>query len=254
MDEDKKDEGKAPYLPFQTFVNYLTELATKPLPPKIDRTMMKTKSGSDQANLTAALKFFGYIDPDQHVTESLRSFVQLDDEGRKAALAGQLRNLYPDAYKVSDERGSEKALEDSFAHAFGYSGETRRKAMTFFLHASRWCGVTLSAHFPTTRMGSGRSATAGSKRTSPKKSTVAKKSAHRPTSTQKPVSGEVVEVAFGAVGTAVLSINAPLLSLPADTLTRLLKVVSDFRALGFEEAEEDELYMPEAEYDLEDDA
>jgi hypothetical protein len=57
---------------------------------------------------------------------------------------------------LSQANATEKALSDSYEEDFGVTGDTRRKAVTFFLQAARFAGVGLSPHFPTTRLGSGR--------------------------------------------------------------------------------------------------
>jgi len=246
MDEESSEETKPPYLPFQTFLNYLGELGSKPLAPKIDRSMMKNKSGSDQSSLIGALKFFSFIDDDQVVLDTLREFVPMSEDDRKVALTARLHDLYPEAFKVSDQHGSEKALLDCFEQAYGYTGDTRRKAVTFFLHASRWCGIQMSAHFPTTRMGAGRVASGSVKRIPSKKGTVKRNPPQVKTKSPTPSStAESVEAIFGELGSAVLTLNVPLLSLPESTLTGLLKVVNDLRALSYDEMDEDDLYDEE---------
>lgn len=243
MDDIPNDGLKPPYLPFQTFLHYLGELSEKPLAPKIDRSMMKNKAGSDQTSLISALKFFGFVNDDQAVLDSLRTFVRMNEADRKASLAARLRDLYVDAFKVSDQHGSEKALLDCFEESYGYTGDTRRKAVTFFLHASRWCGIELSAHFPTTRMGSGRVAAGPAKRTPVKKAVSKRNTPPAKIKAPKlPPSAETVEVTFGGLGSATLVLDVPLLSLPESKLTGLLKVVNELRALSYDEVDEDELY------------
>lgn len=51
VDELSDPKFKPPYLSFQTFWGFVKELAAKPLPPQIDRTMLDKKSGTDQMNL-----------------------------------------------------------------------------------------------------------------------------------------------------------------------------------------------------------
>ncbi len=154
--ETKDESGfRPPYMSFQTFWSFVGELASKPLPPQIDRSMMDTKSGGDQANILGALKGFRLIADNNAVTAGLERLVVLDAGARKDALASTLREYYPNQIAVSEQNGTEKLLLDSFETDFGYAGDTRRKAMTFFLHAARHAGIQLSPHFPQTRSGSG---------------------------------------------------------------------------------------------------
>src|SRR6266700_3864540 len=67
MDEPKPGEFRPPYLSFATFWSFLDTMLAQPLPPKIDRSMMRSKSGSDQVSLTAAMKAFGLIGDNQEV-------------------------------------------------------------------------------------------------------------------------------------------------------------------------------------------
>jgi hypothetical protein len=71
---------------------------------------------------------------------------------------------------VSAANGTPNDLTTAFIESYPSTngGETRRKAITFFLHAARQAGIPLSPHFPTTRVGSG-SATGTRVRKAPKK-------------------------------------------------------------------------------------
>lgn len=155
MDDTTTSEFKPPYLAFKTFWTFVDELLAKPLPPKLDRSLMRSKSGSDQASLTAALKSFDLIDDVQGVT-GLRALADADEAGRIHWLGQQLRLHYPVQVKVSEGNGTEQQLRDSLKESFGLgSADTIRKAMTFFLHAARTAGIEISPHFPVTRSGSG---------------------------------------------------------------------------------------------------
>lgn len=180
MDETTKTEFRPPYLAFKTFWTFIDELLAKPLPPKLDRSLMRSKSGSDQASLTAALKAFDLIDDGQIVT-GLRGLADADQEGRLRWLGQQLRLHYPAQVKVSEEHGTEQQLRESFKESFGLEpSDTTRKSMTFFLHAARTAGIEISAHFPTTRSGSGAPGTPKGRRSARR----------RPPSTPPPVKNE----------------------------------------------------------------
>ncbi len=165
---------KPPYMAFQTLWNFLGELAEKPLPPQIDRSLMNSKSGTDQANLVAAMRSFELIDEQNVVQEALKSLTDHDVETRKARLADLVRHYYAPALKVSEINGTETQLRDVFRDTFQISSaDTQRKAVTFFLHAARYAGIEVSSHFPQTRAGQGgpgapRSRRSPTRRKSPK--------------------------------------------------------------------------------------
>lgn len=170
MDSTADSNGfRPPYLSFQTFWSFIEELVARPLPKKLDRSVMRHKSGSDQANLAVALRAFGLIDDAWFVT-GLDALSKADEEGRVHWLAQQIRVHYGAQMKVSEENGTENQLRDSFKEAFGLeSADTIRKSMTFFLHAARKAGIETSHYFPTTRPGSGAPGTAKPRRAAPKR-------------------------------------------------------------------------------------
>jgi hypothetical protein len=161
---------KPPYMAFQTFWNFLSELAEKPLPPRIDRSLMNSKSGTDQANLVSALKSFGLTDDQGAVADDLGLLTDGDLELRKAALADLVRRHYAAALQVSEVNGTEAQLKDAFRDEFQIaSADTMRKSVAFFLHAARTAGIELSSHFPQTRGGPGSSGTSRPRRSPQRK-------------------------------------------------------------------------------------
>ncbi len=156
MSEASPAGFKPPYMAFQTFWNFVEELSAHPLPPLIDRSLMGTKSGTDQANLINTLKAFGLIDEDQKVLPTLNSLTAADAEGRKPLLAEIVKKHYAAALGVSDSNGTASQLDQCFRDSYAVTGaDTLRKSITFFLHAARTAGVPLSPHFKATRGGQG---------------------------------------------------------------------------------------------------
>jgi hypothetical protein len=148
---------RPPYMSFQTFWNYIEELAEKPLPPAIDRSIMKSKSGTDQANLTMAFNSFGFTDATGNVLPALTDLIAFDPEERPAAFGALVRAHYKVPLDVSSRNGTPADLNKVFIDEYPSiaSADTRRKAITFFLHAARKSGIELSPHFPATRSGQG---------------------------------------------------------------------------------------------------
>lgn len=233
MDEQTDTKPKAPYFSFQTFWNFIDELSQKPLPPKLDRSLMKTKSGTDQANLAAAMKAFGLIGEDWTVDPSLDALVAADQEGRKKLFADILRGFYEDALRVSAENGSEKSLSDSFRECFGLdSADTRRKAVTFFLHAARHVGIPLSPNFPTTRSPGTSSPNTSRVRNVTRRVSKKAESPGAGSRSRAASSGETKVIDFGDSGTVTINVNVKWLSLPTETMVELRKAVDAFEKLG----------------------
>lgn len=234
MDPSQETGFRPPYLSFQTFWSFLEDLVSRPLPGKLDRSVMRKKSGSDQANLTVALKSFGLIDESWTVT-GLNEVAKTDAGGRIQWLALQIREHYAAQMKVSDDNGTEQQLRDSFKEAFGLeSADTIRKAMTFFLHAAKKADIETSHYFPSTRSGSGAPGTpkprrAGSRRKPP------------PGDAKKPEpdagsAGETAhehrDVTLGDAGTVSIDVDVRWLDLSDEQFTKLRKLIKDIEALG----------------------
>jgi hypothetical protein len=156
MDNPSMDTFKPPYMAFATFWSFIRFLSERPLPPRIDRTIMGSRSGTDQANIMATLRAFGLIDAEHKVLPGLVGLATDDEEARREQLSALVRGSYPGPVKVSVENGTEGQLNEAFRDDFGLTAaETRRKCVTFFLHALREAALPVSANFPQTRAGSG---------------------------------------------------------------------------------------------------
>ena len=136
MDEQPGSTFRPATMAFATFWNFIEELSDRPLPPGIDRSMMNSKSGTDQRNLMAVLYSFGLISPppNNQVQPSLEALVTKDKEKRAAELATLVRRHYPDAVALSEANDTEQKLQQLFREKYGLeTPDTRRKAQTFFL-------------------------------------------------------------------------------------------------------------------------
>lgn len=170
MDSDENG-FKPPYMSFQTFWNFIGELGDKPLPPRIDRSLMGTKSGTDQANLMMALTSFRLTDEQYNVLPQLQALTSATGEERKGILAKMVATHYVEPMRVSASHGTQKDLDDAFTANYPSiaSADTRRKAITFFLHAARTAGLDLSVHFQKTRSGSGAPGAAKGRKSAPRR-------------------------------------------------------------------------------------
>lgn len=147
---------KPPWMAFQTLWSFTQELSEHDLPPVIDRSLMASKSGTDQANLLAALKSFGLIDESNRVQPALAEIASSDPEIRKLALGELVAKYYAGPLEVSSANGTQAQLVDRFREEYGIAGaDTLRKATTFFLQACRTAEIPVSPYFKSTRASSG---------------------------------------------------------------------------------------------------
>lgn len=150
----------APYIPFKTLTNLIQRMAEEGMPDRIDRTYLGTQSGTMQTYLIKTLQSFGLIEGEQgEVTDALRDLVANPDE-RPTLIGNLVRQYYPEALALGPG-ATHGQLEEVFTQHYGVAGDTRRKAITFFLHAAKFAGITLSRHFKMPRASSGATKTRG---------------------------------------------------------------------------------------------
>jgi hypothetical protein len=137
-----------PYLAFKTFLNSLDTLS-QGIPTKLDRSFWKNQSGINQGLLMGAYRFFWLVNERDESTEYLITLAQHPDKR-----AATLKKLITDQYLVVLEKGditksTMKMLEDAFGEVYPVTGETKQKAITFFLKAAKFADMSLSPYLLT---------------------------------------------------------------------------------------------------------
>jgi hypothetical protein len=200
-----------PYLPFDTFKNFVDALSGgRPLPPRIDRSLMSGMAGGTQTLLLGSLSTFGLIGDNREVLPPFVELVRADEEGRRRVMAGLLKDLYPEAVKLAEEHATADQLAESFRVISGYQGSTLRKAITFFLNMAKYAQVDLSPFFraPAQNTGGRKPAARRGRPVAP----VATAVAAGPTSaTAAAMESRSIELVSG--GTVVISCSVSFLSL-----------------------------------------
>lgn len=148
MAEEDSKAISPPYISFRTFLNLIERLAESGIPQHIDRSYWKPfLSGSLGPQVMAALRFFVLITgADNEPTPDLEHLVE-DKEQRKQIFEKMLRKYYAPVFADVDlARTTTGFLEKTFTKCYKLSPETRRKSITFFLHAAQYVGFPLSSH------------------------------------------------------------------------------------------------------------
>lgn len=142
----KEETAKSPtvaYVPFKTFLSAI-EALEHGVPNRIDRTVWPSLSGLMQSQVLGAFRFLGLILSDGTPTPELKRLVD-EHTNRKTHLRNVLIRAYPDLVKRDLTKMSMGSLED-FMRSYQVSGETLRKAISFFLQASRYGELPLSPY------------------------------------------------------------------------------------------------------------
>ena len=141
--------GAPPHLSFRTMEGLLDRMERENLvPTQLDRTYLSTYAGSEQSRILVGLRWLGLIDPDNRVKPELAHLVA--SATRDQRLSDVLRARYSWALSLGDN-ATEQQLLDAFKDKTGAEGETRRKAVSFFLAAAANAGLQLSPLFRTSR-------------------------------------------------------------------------------------------------------
>jgi hypothetical protein len=224
MDTSSTDTFKPPYMAFATFWSFIGFLAERPLPPRIDRSIMGNRSGTDQANLMATLKAFGLIDTEHKVQPALIALAVSDEVARREQLSALVRASYPGPVQVSAENGTDGQLNEAFRDDFGLTAaETRRKCVTFFLHALREAVLPVSANFPQTRSGSGGPGIPKSK--TPRAAARQKAAQQAATPPPKSGKGDTYAVTLVSGGTVSVEVSVNLFDLSTQDREFVIKLV-----------------------------
>lgn len=136
-----------PYLPYKTLSTFFDSLKVA-VPSRIDRSIMRSMSGSMQSQLIGALEYLQLITPSDGVpTEKLQRFVHSEGPDRQKILKEILSAAYPFIFKdgFDLQHGTSHQLQELFVSA-GTSGDTTRKCIAFFQKAAKDAGVTLSPY------------------------------------------------------------------------------------------------------------
>jgi hypothetical protein len=133
----------AAYVPWATFKNSLDQLS-KGMPSRIDRSVFEGMAWNVQSQLFIALKFFGLLKGEDEPTQLLDDLVKGTDEERKAKLKKAIVTAYADLIAIDLTKATRNHFEEKLGELYNVSGDTRVKAVRFFLNAAEYAGISLS--------------------------------------------------------------------------------------------------------------
>ena len=146
MANETKTIEAPPYIAFGTFSNFIKGLGETGVPDRIDKSLLRSFSGSNQSALLGALKWFKLIDDVGTPSAKLEEYSK-GTESPNVVLAELIRSAF--AF-VSDgtiklEKATGSQIEEKFRE-YGIGGSTIGKAMAFFIAACKEAGIPLSPH------------------------------------------------------------------------------------------------------------
>jgi Family of unknown function (DUF5343) len=142
MDAELKTFQPPYNISWATFLSTLERMAADP-PNRVDRSYLGSQSGTIQTYLIAAYKAFGLITEEARPTDAVNLFAEPDT--RKGMIAELVKTYYPTILPLGETNSTPGELTEAFAEAFPtISGESRVKAIRFFLSAAAYADLKLS--------------------------------------------------------------------------------------------------------------
>jgi hypothetical protein len=151
MEEDKPKKDLPPYVSYRTFKHWL-EGRRSGLPDKIDRAILGNLAGVVQGQLISTLRFLRLISANGEVAPALEKLVHAEGEERSRMLGEILKSAY--GFLFDGSINLAKAAPSTISTAFtsqGVTGDTARKAISFFVLAAKDAGIPISPFLKTPR-------------------------------------------------------------------------------------------------------
>lgn len=131
-----------PYLPLKTFLGSLDALR-EAIPKRIDRGIWRSQSGATQGQIIIALRFFELVNDSDAPSPLLETLAKADGSERKKLLKQLVKKYYEPVIAHDLTKMTSAGLNEEMGN-LGLSGDTRRKAVTFFLQIAKHLDLPLS--------------------------------------------------------------------------------------------------------------
>lgn len=215
-----------PYIAFKTLIDLIERMEREEPPTRVDPTYLDTYAGGYRPTVISNLQTLGLLTKTGEPTELLLGLVSADEVTRKELMAKMLGDVYADVLALP-----KNSTQGQFLDAFtgrGAQGDTRRKAVSFFLKACKNAGVQTGTHWKTPPA----SASGTTRRRTPKPNGESGKVEPIDPTSGDEGAGEVVNVNLGAAGNVVVNVRVKWLQLDDETFLALRQAISAMKALA----------------------
>lgn len=211
----EEQKRTAAILPWETFTSALNQLH-QGMPSRIDRTVFPGMAWNAQTQLFSALRFFGLLKGDDEPTTALHDLVKGTDEERAAKLKQAVEGAYAELIAIDLTKATRGHFEEELSRLYNVTGDSRVKAVRFFLKAAKQVGIPLSAFIAPK---DGKAKGPRKPRASAPKKTAKKSEGETKTEVRKEegaVSGESRTVNLKSGGTLAVSATTKFLSMSSE--------------------------------------
>jgi len=148
---DKQKAVTPPYATYGSFTKFISDLRETGVPPRIDKTVFKTTSGSVIYSVLAALKFLKLIEENGTPNSNLSALVDADEDQRPAELKQILKSGYPPIFGGGFDLSQVSAgqFNELIRDEYEVQASTVDKIAAFLLSACKDAGIEVSTHLQT---------------------------------------------------------------------------------------------------------
>lgn len=212
-----------PYIAHRTYTNFVNGLA-QGIPARIDKSIMRSLAGSTQGQLISTLRYFKLIRTDGTPEATLRVLVESEGDERKKLIGEMVKRSYDFVFSsnLNLQNATTSQVEELFTEE-GVTGETRRKALSFFLAVCKDGGIQLSSHIKPPK------GVVGTRRRSPRNSG-GDQSPTPPIVPELPATGGTTKtIQLKSGGQLSLSMNVNLFDLVGDERTFVFSLIDQIQ-------------------------
>ena len=154
---DNTSKFVPPYgVPWAAFRGMFDKMKEEGIPLRVDRSYLSDKSGNVQTYLMQALRSFELVDEGHAPLPALVALVEQVDD--RPQLMGELfRKHFAPIVQMGATNATQGQLEELWTATYDQRGDTRRKAVRFFLSGAEFCGIPLSKMWKAPRATTGTS-------------------------------------------------------------------------------------------------
>lgn len=138
-----REAGNTPYIPFRTFLNLVIKMEDG-VPSRLDSSFLSSQAGGMHLPIIAAFRYLGLVDKEGNTRPALHEIATAGD-GRPAIMRRLLEEHY--AWANLPLSATQAQLDEAFKMTTGLTGSTLRKAVTFYLHATKYAQIPVSKHY-----------------------------------------------------------------------------------------------------------
>jgi hypothetical protein len=214
-----------PYIAFKTLTDVIERMERDGAPTRVDPSWLDSYAGGYRPTVIGNLHTLGLLSKAGEPTEDLLNLVAADEGTRKQLIGNMVQKVYADVLALPLNSTQSQFLEVFSAR--GAAGDTRRKAVSFFLKACKHADLPVGGLWKTPPA----SANGTTRRRTPKEKQdpIVQEDSNAAGGSGQ---GEVVVVGLGAAGTVTVNVDVKWLQLDDPTFTALRAAIKSLRELA----------------------